>query len=63
LEGWIEIGIIKKAPALLRHHDRAHAEFLTALTFLGTALLLRLPALLYSVINFDESLYLQSASS
>jgi hypothetical protein len=58
LEGWIEIGIIKKAPALLRHHDRAHAEFLTALTFLGTALLLRLPALLYSVINFDESLYL-----
>src|SRR5918999_1764707 len=54
----IEIGIIQKAPALLRHHDRAHAEFLTALTFLGTALLLRLPALFYSVINFDESLYL-----
>jgi hypothetical protein len=42
----------------LAYADRLPAEFRAALVFVGTALLLRSPALLYSVTNFDESLYL-----
>ncbi len=42
----------------LRYQDHLHAERRTALLFVAGALVLRLPALLYSAINFDESLYL-----
>jgi hypothetical protein len=41
-----------------RDHLRVWAEPLTVFGFVVLALLLRAPALLYSVINFDESLYL-----
>jgi hypothetical protein len=41
-----------------RDHARLWTEALVALGFVALALLLRAPALLYSVINFDESLYL-----
>jgi hypothetical protein len=39
-----------------RNHRRLWTEALVALGFVALALLLRAPALLYSVINFDESL-------
>ena len=52
-------GILRDTAATAgRDHLRVWGTSLVALSFVGLALLLRAPALLYSVINFDESLYL-----
>jgi hypothetical protein len=45
-------------PLRFDDHTSPRGELLTAAGFIAGAVLLRLPALLYSVSNFDESLYL-----
>ena len=45
-------------PLRFDDHTSPRRELLIAAGFIAAAILLRLPALLYSVTNFDESLYL-----